>query len=737
MPRMSLVVRLIIGFFGMLLFAACAVRMPRVPAVSPTPATAPQATPAQQALVPGQRYAIGQRTLSEDNVLAKVALEVRTAQVEASALVLRIAFVNTSEERFRLVGTIGGEDARLVDSTGREYTPTAVDPNLQALDPQGGFAPGTANVGNLTFPLPEGRGRYELRLPRYAPLRFELNTPLPSAVDTVADGSYTLETEIRSQRDALRPIAIRLHSLEIAEQRVSFSVGFVNQGRQGYDLLVGPNGGDARLVDGEGTQYAPTEVSEPIRNSIAPENGWQPQQENTGLIVFPRPTDLSRLRFVFPDYDALTIDLNSGGIASTDITSASGGPPAPTATPNPEEEVVAQVEDLLVKLSAGLATSDPAAYAEQFAPELRSQQEAIATRLLQIPMRSYTLQLAPGAALGTGDRLQGVPIELRYELSGVESGNPFEHDLRVDFARNGDSWQVTAVDPGENPPFWWLGDVVLRETPHFLIFARPESQNELPALKTETEQAYRTLQDRGLPLEPRYVTYFTATQEDFAALTGRTARYLGVALSRYEFRDDEITTTSRAFYINGATFRDPQAGFMPEVRQTTITHELVHLALANQTRPFTPPWLAEGLAVYLSEDTGGAMRQRLLENNRLTNLSLVALTQAGALGEHDAGGERASDEYAFAGETVAYLVERYGEATVLDFYRSYATVPVGDLADKLPRFGGSVLADSAFAELSADLTDDAVQRFLGVSLAQLDSDVKAWIAADGRLQTRE
>ena len=115
--------------------------------------------------------------------------------------------------------------------------------------------------------------------------------------------------------------------------------------------------------------------------------------------------------------------------------------------------------------------------------------------------------------------------------------------------------------------------------------------------------AYDTLVAKGLPLEPRYVTYFTANQADFATLTGQfSSRVLGIALSRYAFDGDEIIVSSYAFYINGEAFEQEQSDLFQADRQTTITHELVHLVLAPVTRPFTPPWLAEGAAVYFSED---------------------------------------------------------------------------------------------------------------------------------------
>ena len=713
----------------MVLLAACTNIPARVQpthqaaiAITPQPTAAPTAP-----LVAGQLFRVGQRALSDDDVLAKVALELRTAQVAANSLQLRVAFVNTSDESFRLVGAISGRDARLADASGKEYAPLTVDPSLGTLDPKAGFAPGTANVGTLSFPLPSGNSPFQLRFPRYAPITFALDMPQPVATAAAANGQYPLEAIVRSQSDALRMIALRFRSIAITDEAITFDLGFANVGRQGYNLVVGPSGGDARLIDGEGQELTPNAVGDSLASSIAPKDGWQPQQEQRGTISFPRPANLSPLRFVFPEYDALTIVLNAQGVGATSVTSASGGAPAPTAVPSAAELATSAIDALLAKQAAAALSGDGAAFAQTLAPAIQAEQATIIQRLAAMPLRSYSLQLAPAANLGAGDALSGVPVELIYTLRGLSDDNPFHYSLRYDFARAGEGWQVTKIAPADNPPFWWTGEVVPREASHFLLFARPESQADFAALEQEAEAAYAALQAKGLPLEPRYVAYFTATQQDFTTLTGRTSRYLGMALSRYEFLGNAITTTNRAFFINGASFRENAGAVRPGERQTTITHELVHLALAAQTRPFTPPWLVEGLAVYLSEDTGGAMRQRLATSGRLNTLSLAELTRAGALGEHDLTGERASDEYTFAGETIAYLVERFGKAKVLAFYRSYAAVPASSVTASLPQSGGSTTANDGFAGLSASLTESAVPQFFGVSLAQLDSDVKAWL----------
>jgi hypothetical protein len=501
----------------------------------------------------------------------------------------------------------------------------------------------------------------------------------------------------------------------------------VNVGRQGYDLLIGPRGEDARLLDAEGTQYEPSDVDQAFDRSIAPEGGWQPGQEHSGTISFPLPAAPQELRFVFPQYDAISLTLDASGVAETRITSASGGAPQPTPTPDAAETAFIEIEALLREQAEALRTGDEAAYLATFDPALHPEQRAILARVGQMPIISLTMALAPDADLDDAEQgsLDDVGVELGYALESIDADNPFAHQLDYDLRREGDQWLVGGVEAEENPPFWQNGDVVLRETPHFLIFARPEAEGELATLEQEAEAAYAELQGRGLPLDARYVTYFTNNRDDFEELTGATSNLiLGMALSRYQFVGDTVTTTSRAFYINGEAFVDERMATEPNARQTTIAHELAHLVLGRATRPFTPIWLVEGAAVYYSEELGDDKRQLVRESGRLEGLSLETLTGQSSLGEHDFTGQQAGAEYLFSGFTFAYLVATYGEERTLEFYRSFAEVPAADVREQMPRFGGAFLAEAAFGQLSRDLTDAAVQRFFNTSLSELDAAVK-------------
>jgi hypothetical protein len=119
-------------------------------------------------------------------------------------------------------------------------------------------------------------------------------------------------------------------------------VNFVNTSQVGYHLNRSVGGGDARLVDAAGTTHEPDEVSASLAESIAPENGWSPGEENPGNLIFPRPAAaaLEELRLEFPGYPALTLELADSGIVGTDIATPTATPiaeetatPTPTATP--------------------------------------------------------------------------------------------------------------------------------------------------------------------------------------------------------------------------------------------------------------------------------------------------------------------------------------------------------------------------------------------------------------------
>jgi hypothetical protein len=89
-----------------------------------------------------------------------------------------------------------------------------------------------------------------------------------------------------------------------------------------------------------------------------------------------------------------------------------------------------------------------------------------------------------------------------------------------------------------------------------------------------------------------------------------------------------------------------------------------------------------------------------------------------------------SYRYLYSGAVIEYLIERYGEAQVLAFYRSYTGVPVADVQDRLPLYFNPEEQDRVFQELSVDVTTRMVTAHFDLTLAQLDAAVKEWLLAN-------
>ncbi len=712
----------------------------------PTMRATASATDTPTPTVDGIRYQIDQRATSQQ--LPDIALDVRRAVLTADQLILTVAFENLADEpiRFSFITPVEKQRIQLIDSSGTAHPAIALDEAWAAIQPTGGFAVGGANLGTVTFARPIGPGPYRLTgIFDYPPVEFALEQPAADeAAVAVPNGTYRVDATLFSNDEVLEPLRLDVQQVTITDETVTFAVAFVNTGYRRYALRRGPTGMDATLLDTERRQFPPSAVSASLADTITPEEGIAADAAYTGTITFPRPTALNTLRFTFTRYSTLTLHFGRNGLIDSTLATTANGTPPPTPTAQPDIAIYNALRDLLMRQAKALLADDVETFLQGVTPALRPSIEEAFTQLAAMPLATVEITLDPGQdyTVARDNQVAAVAVALRYTFRGVPADNLFVQDFLVDFFRQADDsqvddsqadgsaengWQINSITPENNTPFWWNGVVTTYEAPHFLIITRPDAATSMETLAQEVETAYTTVANQGLALEDRYVAYFTGQDESFSTYTGATnPNILGVALSRYRIDTTTIDVVSRAFYINGSNFID--AAQIKE-RQPTITHELVHLALAQMARPFTPPWLAEGLAVYYAEQETAADRSTEYNAERLPTLDLTELTRLSSLGIHDAASETTSYRYLYSGAVIAYLIEQYGEARVLAFYQSYAAVPMADIVDRLPLYSTPLGQDSTFQALSMEVTENALATNFDLTLTTLDAAVKEWLLA--------
>ncbi len=702
-----------------------------------TATVAPSPTPTAE----GSHYLIDQRTTSPQ--LPDIALALRSAVLATDQLILTVAFENQTDEpiRFSFITPVEQRRIQLIDSNGTVHGAVALDEAWATIQPEGGFAARGAKLGAITFARPIGPGPYQLTgIFDYLPIQFVLDQPAadePAVV--VPTGSYAVDATLFSNDEVLEPLRLHVEQVTITDKTVAFAVSFVNTGYRRYALRRGPTGMDATLLDAERRQFPPSSVSTSLADTITPEEGIAASAAYSGTITFPRPAALTVIRFTFTRYTTLTLRFGSNGLIDSSLAATVDGTPPPTPTPQPDVAIYNALRALLLRQAKALLADDVDTFLQGMTPELRPSIAGAFTQLAAMPLASAELTLDPGQdyTVARDNQVAAVAVALRYTFRGVPADNLFVQDFLVDFVRQTgrsqadgsaeNGWQINSITPENNTPFWWNGIVTTYEAPHFLIITRPDTATSMETLAQEVETAYTTVANQGLALEERYVAYFTGQDEAFSTYTGATnPNILGVALSRYRIDAATIEVVSRAFYINGSNFINEA---QIKERQSTITHELVHLALAQTARPFTPPWLAEGLAVYYAQQETAADRSSQYNAERLSTVDLTELTRLSSLGIHDAASETTSYRYLYSGAVIAYLIEQYGEERMLAFYQSYTEVPMADIEERLPLYSSPLGEDRTFQALSVEVTENALTTSFGLTLATLDAAVKEWLLA--------
>ena len=376
---------------------------------------------------------------------------------------------------------------------------------------------------------------------------------------------------------------------------------------------------------------------------------------------------------------------------------------------------------MLTARGTALAAGDAEGYLADLSPEARAFEEPIARGGASLPLASVELTLDPSLKVDEDTSIDDASVDLIYRYDGLPAENTFRFTLLYDLAHDDGSWGVRAskLKGGSALPIWVTGPIAFMQTDHFLALFRPGLTEVEATLKLAEEARQRLSTKVTFPLENGFLMLLGRDRQQYEEFSSRDVAASAVAQAEtvYEITTTSIETESRQIVLNLQQLRTEEASI------ETFQHELGHLALTPQTRPFTPPWLGEAAAMYLADTRPTRAWRAGLRSGRFNELSFTTLTRQRSLGAHD---ETASAEYAYAAGAAHYLVEAFGAEKFWEFYGSFADVPSATVYEGVAG-KDSASTDAALSELAAETSAEAMPRIFGFDEARLDILVREWI----------
>jgi hypothetical protein len=313
-------------------------------------------------------------------------------------------------------------------------------------------------------------------------------------------------------------------------------------------------------------------------------------------------------------------------------------------------------------------------------------------------------------------------VDMSYSFDGIDTY--YFKTSSMTLRKTPEGWRVASDRPtyGLLAP-WEYKRYTARKSPHFLALA-PRGM-KVGSLMTDLEKGYNRMK-RGLPgvKAPKKVLVIVARSgTDTKALTKdiKTLKSLtAVAENQYSTkgsakRIDELW--GQRVFVLWRSYGNRSA----DERRMVIAHELVHTALASRTSARTPPWLTEGIAMYVSGDNRsgdagalisgrGVLKDPSKQGAAKKAMSLTRLSKPSALNSMSPVG--LSFAYSYSSAAAYAIAEKHGRKSLLKLLSAYNS-------EKLKGNG-------------TKLTDRAVKRALKMSLSSLKSEVDSYASSHSR-----
>jgi hypothetical protein len=312
----------------------------------------------------------------------------------------------------------------------------------------------------------------------------------------------------------------------------------------------------------------------------------------------------------------------------------------------------------------------------------RGRQSVVFDNLLKLPLGQFTYgtaHLAPaltaGRARQVGPKAWAATVEGAYTLVGFDrTSQSFEATYTL--VRRPGGWRIADdTDGATSLQLWDLpGMTVLRGKSGIVVGNAPQAR--MQEYSTIADSAVRRVNGLwGTDWNSHVVIVTPSTTDQFARLLSRTsddgldqvaAITQGVIEPGQRAQGDRVVINPKAF-----------TSLQPLGRRVVITHELTHVATRSSTTSPVPIWLTEGMADYVGYSGLDLRRGRVASE-------LLALVRAGKGPktlptdvDFDPSRSKIAPSYSASWLAVSRLVDLYGQARVVAFYRAVASAPAG------------------------------------------------------------
>jgi hypothetical protein len=388
-----------------------------------------------------------------------------------------------------------------------------------------------------------------------------------------------------------------------------------------------------------------------------------------------------------------------------------------TETPaKPPPSDTDQLDALLQKRASALVVGDSDAFVKTATASQVAKDERAIAAAKALPIGSVRLKADATDIEGDTATLR---VDMSYTFEDIDT--TYYKTSRMTAQKTPDGWRISRDRPsaGTLAP-WEYTRYKARTSKHFLALA-PTSLN-VGSLMKDLEKG-RSKMIRGLPgVKPpaKALVIVARSGKDTNALTKdmKTKRSLvAVAETQYSVQGEaqriDETWGARVFVL-WRSYRDGS----PKERQTVVAHELVHAALAHRTSARTPPWLYEGIAMFVSGDNRagdagalisgrGVLRDASKQGEAKAAMSLNKLSNPRALRRMSS--VEISFAYAFSSAAAYTIADKYGRKALLRLFTAYNS-------DKNKGSGRK-------------LADRVVRKTLHTSLKTLETEVDAYASA--------